>query len=127
MKEICAIIRINRINETKRALADAGFPSITARKALGRGKGGVEYLIQADVAEAFKEAHSASERGPKLMPKRMITVVVPDDRKDRAVEVIVRANQTGKPGDGKIFIMPVLDALRVRTGEQGDLAIDEQK
>ena len=89
MKEICAIIRMNRINETKRALADAGFPSITVRKVVGRGKGLVNYLIQADKEGAPEEMDNVSEIGPKLLPKRMITVVVPDALKERAMEVII--------------------------------------
>lgn len=126
MKEICAIIRINRINETKQALAAAGFAAITARKALGRGKGGVEYLIQAPGTSQLKAAEASSEKGSKLVPKRLLTLIVPDGRKDAAVQAIMQANQTGKPGDGRIFVMPVLDAYRVRTEEQGDVAIDEQ-
>jgi nitrogen regulatory protein PII 2 len=126
MKEICAVIRMNRINETKRALADAGIPSITARKVLGRGTGQVEYLIQPAAAAEFEEAKSSSERGAKLIPKRLLTIVVPDALKDKVVQAIIRINQTGKSGDGKIFVMPVLDAYRVRTGEQGDAAVDEQ-
>lgn len=126
MKEICSIIRMNRINETKRALADAGFPSITVRKVVGRGKGLVNYLIQAEKEGTPEEMDNVSEIGPKLLPKRMITVVVPDALKERAMEVIIKANQTQKPGDGKIFVMPVTNAIRIRTGEEGDPAIDEQ-
>ena len=126
MKEICAIIRMNRINATKRALADAGLPSLTVRKVLGRGTGKVEYMIQSDPSTEFEEAENTSERGPKLIPKRLLTLVVPDRVKDKAVQTIIQANQTGKAGDGKIFVMPLLDACRIRTGEQGDVAIDEQ-
>lgn len=126
MKEICAVIRMNRINETKRALAEAGIPSVTARKVLGRGAGQVEYLIQSDAAMEFEEAQNTSERGAKLIPKRLLTIVVPDAAKDKVVQTVIRVNQTGRSGDGKIFVMPVLDACRVHTGEQGDTAIDEQ-
>ena len=127
MKEICAIIRIDKINETKRALADAGFPSVTAKKCIGRGKGNVEYLIRSgNAADDLEESSNPAEIGPKLMPKRLLTIVVPDSRKDKAVEALIRPNQTGKPGDGRIFVMPVLDAIRVRTGEEGDSAINEQ-
>ena len=126
MKEICAIIRMNRINETKRALSAAGFPSITARKVVGRGRGRVDYLIQNGEGAAYEESVASSERGAKLMPKRMLTVVVPDARTDAAVEAILSANRTGRPGDGRIFVMPVLDAIRVRSGEYGDAAVDEQ-
>lgn len=126
MKEICAIIRMNRINETKRALSAAGFPSVTARKVVGRGRGDVDYLIQNGEGTPYEESAASSERGAKLMPKRMLTLVVPDARKDAAVETILAANRTGRPGDGRIFVMPILDAVRVRSGEQGDEAVNEQ-
>ena len=64
MKEICAVIRMNRINETKRALADAGLPSVTARKVLGRGTGQVEYLIQPDATAEFEETKAPRNAGP---------------------------------------------------------------
>lgn len=126
MKEICAIIRMSKINETKRALSEAGFPSVTARKVVGRGKGQVNYMIQEENKSDFQEMDTASEIGPKLLPKRMITLVVPDQVKEKAVAVILKANQSNTPGDGKIFVMPVMNAYRIRTGEEGDVAIDEQ-
>ncbi len=63
--------------------------------------------------------------GPKLIPKRLLNVVVPDDLVPSVVRTIIDVNQTGHPGDGKIFVMPVLDAFRVRTGEAGEAALDE--
>ena len=63
--------------------------------------------------------------GPKLIPKRMLNVVVPDDLVRCVVRTIIEVNQTGNPGDGKIFVMPVLDAFRVRTGESAEAALDE--
>ena len=62
------------------------------------------------------------ERG-KLYPKRMITVVVPDKEVKTVVETIIEANKTGKPGDGKIFVLPIGDAVRVRTAETGEKSI----
>ena len=126
MKEICAIIRMNKINETKRALSEAGFPSLTVKKVVGRGVGKVNYLIQDGIADAPEEMDTPSEIGPKMLPKRMLTLVVPDDKKDNVISVIIKANQSGKPGDGKIFVIPALNAYRIRTAEEGDLAIDEQ-
>jgi nitrogen regulatory protein PII 2 len=55
----------------------------------------------------------------------MISIVVPDSLTEETVSTIIAANRTGKSGDGKIFVMPVLDAIRVRTGEEGDEALDE--
>ena len=126
MKEICAVIRINKINETKRALVDAGISSMTALKALGRGKGEVDYLIQPSGGNVMADASSAGEQGPKLFPKRVLTIVVPDNMAQETVNTIMRVNQTGQPGDGRIFVMPVSDAFRVRTEERGDDAINEQ-
>jgi nitrogen regulatory protein PII 2 len=123
MKEVLAIIRMNKMNETKRALADAGVSSLTARKVIGRGKGKVDYLLLQGAEEGFDEAIQQLGPGPKLIPKRMINVVVADDKVDVVVKTIIRVNKTGSPGDGKIFIEPMLDAIRVRTGENGDAAI----
>jgi len=123
MKEILAIIRMNKINETKRALADAGISSFTARKVIGRGKGKVDYLLLQGAQQGYDEAINQLGPGPKLIPKRMLTIVVPDDKVDLVVRTIIRVNKTGSPGDGKIFVGPVTDAIRVRTGETGDAAV----
>jgi len=127
MKEVLAIIRMNKMNETKRALADAGISSLTARKVVGRGKGKVDYLLLQGAEEGYDEAIQQLGPGPKLIPKRMINVVVPDDKVELVVKTVIKINKTGSPGDGKIFIEPVMDAVRVRTGEAGDDAIVEQE
>ena len=126
MKEVLAVIRMNKMNETKRALADAGISSLTARKVIGRGKGKVDYLLLQGAQEGYDEAINQLGPGPKLIPKRMLTIVVPDDRADLVVRTIIRVNKTGSPGDGKIFVAPVTDAVRVRTGETGGVAIADQ-
>lgn len=126
MKEVLAVIRMNKMNETKRALGDAGISSLTARKVIGRGKGKVDYLLLKGAEEGYEEAINQLSPGPKLIPKRMLTIVVPDERVKTTVETIIDVNKTGSPGDGKIFVMPVSDSVRVRTGEQGDDALDEQ-
>lgn len=125
MKEIMAVIRINKINETKQALADIGLPSFTARKVMGRGKGLVDYRILQGAKEGLEEAIVQLSPGPKFIPKRMLTIVVPDNLVKNAVRTIIKVNQTGNKGDGKIFILPVSEAHRVRTGESGDLVLDE--
>ncbi len=125
VKEILAVIRMNKINATKRALADAGISSITARKVMGRGKGKVDYLLLQGAQAGHEEAICQLGPGPKLIPKRMLTIVVPDHVVPKAVRTIIDLNRTGSPGDGKIFVLPVLDTIRVRTGETGDQAIDE--
>ena len=125
MKEVLAVIRMNKMNETKRALADAGVASMTARKVIGRGKGKVDYLLLKGAEEGYEEAINQLSPGPKLIPKRMLTMVVPDSKVDLTVKTVIEVNKTGAPGDGKIFVMPVSDAVRVRTGELGDDALDE--
>ena len=118
MKEVMAVIRMNKINDTKRALNDAGITSFTATgRVLGRGKGLVDYRILHGAEEGAPEAIAQLGDGPRLVPKRLITVVVSDDYVDRTVEAIIKTNQTGNSGDGKIFVLPILEATRVRTGE----------
>lgn len=125
MKEIIAIIRMNKMNQTKTALADAGVVSFTARRVVGRGKGKVDYHLLRGAEAGCEEAIAQLGPGPKLIPKRMLNVVVPDELAQSVVRTIIEVNQSGNPGDGKIFVMPILDACRVRTGEFGDAALDE--
>ena len=125
MKEVLAVIRMNKMNHTKQALADAGIASFTARKVMGRGKGKVDYLLLQGAQQGYEEAISQLAPGPKLVPKRMLSLVVPDKSVPLVVKTIIAVNQTGHPGDGKVFVMPVREALRVRTGELNDAALDE--
>ena len=125
MKEIMAIVRINMMNKTKRALAEAGISSITARDALGRGKGLVDMTLLEGAEKGYEEAVAQLGQSQRLIPKRIFYVVVPDKLVQKTVKTIMRVNRTGKSGDGKIFIMPVVDSVRVRTGESGDPILDE--
>lgn len=125
MKEVMAVIRQNMINKTKEALVEAGFSSFTASKVYGKGKGLVDKQVLEGAAQGCVEAISQLGQGPQLYPKRLLTVIVPDEKVSPLVDAIVKTNQTGNAGDGKIFVMPVLEAVRVRTGESGDKAIDE--
>lgn len=127
MKEIMAVIRMNRINKTKEALSIAGFPSVTCRKVLGRGRKKVDYeligrLLDGGEIESPQVAEAISE-GHRLLPKRLLMMVVQDDEVDAAVKIIIEANRTNNAGDGKIFIVPVGEAIRVRTGEAGETAL----
>ncbi len=120
MKEVMAVIRMNMMNKTKEALSGAGFSSFTATgRVLGRGKGLVDYRIIRGAEEGFPEALAQMGNGPRMIPKRILTLVVPEEKTELAVKTIIKTNQTGKPGDGKIFVLPVQDSLRVRTGESG--------
>jgi nitrogen regulatory protein PII 2 len=125
MKEIMAIVRINMMNQTKKALADAGISSITARDALGRGKGLVDLTLLEGAEKGYEEAVAQLGQSQRLIPKRVFFVVVPDKLVSKTVQTIMRVNHTGKSGDGKVFVMPVADSIRVRTGEAGDQVLDE--
>ena len=115
------MIRIDKMSETKVALSDAGLPSFTAMPVLGRGKGKGGFEKAAGLDEDQLELILPMSR---LKSKRMITLVVTDDKKELAVETIINTNKTGKSGDGKIFVIPAIDSVRVRTGETGDLTLD---
>lgn len=125
MKEIIAIVRMNKMNQTKRALSEVGIISITARDALGRGKGLVDVQLLEGAEKGYEEAIAQLGQAHRMIPKRAILIVVPDELVDRTVKTLIRVNQTGKSGDGKIFVMPCLDAIRVRTGESGDAVLDD--
>jgi nitrogen regulatory protein PII 2 len=125
MKQVTAIIRMNMMNATKQALIEAGFPAFTVRKVLGRGKGNVDYRVisgaEADAPEAIARLR---DDGPMLIPKRMLNLVVPDESAPKLIETIIRVNRTGNRGDGKIFIAPIEDAVRIRTGERNTAAVN---
>jgi nitrogen regulatory protein PII 2 len=126
MKEVMAIIRMNMMNKTKKALADAGISSFTATgRVMGRGKGNVDFKLLEGAKEGYEEAISQLGKGPRLIPKRMLWVVIPDNLVQRTVETIIEVNQTGQAGDGKIFVMPTVTAYRVRTAESGEVVLDE--
>lgn len=125
MKEVMAIIRMDKMNETKRALAEAGVSALTACKVLGRGKGVIDYRLIHGAEEGHEEARAQLGRDPVLVPKRLLSTVVPEAKAALVVETIIAVNQTGKAGDGKIFVLPILSAVRVRTGETDDAALNE--
>jgi nitrogen regulatory protein PII 2 len=125
MKQIVAFIRQQRFNRTRTALADAGFSSFTARKVVGRGRGEVDTAASRRAAAAA-EPGALSGEGSMLLPRRMLTVVVKDDDADVAIRTIIGVNKTGVPGDGKIFVLPVHEASRIRTREHGTEALSER-
>jgi len=125
MKDVMAIIRQNMVNKTKRALAEANISSFTATgSVLGRGKGLVDSKVLAAASDGSPEAIEQLSKGPRLYPKRLLTIVVPDDKVSIVVDAIIKVNKTGNPGDGKIFVLPITEAVRVRTGEDGDAVLD---
>ena len=125
MKEIMAVIRMNKINHTKRALIEAGVSSMTAMEALGRGKGLVNMDLLKGAEQGYEEAIAQLGQTDRLIPKRAIFLVVPDKLVSKTVDTIIAANQTGKSGDGVIWVMPTFDAVSVRTAESGDTVLDE--
>lgn len=125
MKEVMAIIRMNMINKTKRALADAEISSLTANEALGRGTGLVNMAVLEGAEKGYEEAVSQLGNSQRLIPKRLISIIVPNKLVDKTVKTIIKVNQTGKSGDGKIFVLPIMDTLRIRTGEKGDSILDD--
>jgi nitrogen regulatory protein PII 2 len=129
MKLIMAMIRIAKINKTKEALSAAGLPSFMASgKVQGRGRGrglGPRYkeiMNNPELRADFQDA--AGDGEPKLKTKRLVTLIVTNDKKDLAVQTIIKANQTGNSGDGKIFVTQVFDAVQIRTGDHGDEVLD---
>ncbi len=125
MKEVMAIIRMNMMNKTKKALSDAGIPSMTAKDVLGRGKGLVDTALLKGAERGYEEAISQLGQSQRLIPKRLLLVVVQEKLVPKTVKTIIKVNQTGKSGDGKIFVMPVTGSISVRTGENGDGTLDE--
>jgi len=123
MKEIVAIVRMNMMNKTKKALNEAGVDAFFVHEAQGRGKGFVNPKVLEGVKKGYEEAADLLGEKGKLYAKRVVTVVAADDEVDGIVEAIIEVNKTGKPGDGKIFVMPMGDAVRVRTGETGAKSI----
>ena len=113
MKKVEAIIRPERVNHVKDALVNAGFSGLTTTQVTGRG-------AQRGVVHTGRSGQSVTI---DMLPKVKLEIVVSDSDIERAVDVIVDASRTGEIGDGKIFIQPVEQVIRVRTGERGDAAI----
>lgn len=120
MKEIMAFIRPNKVNATKVALSEGGFPAFSCRPCLGRGKKSIDpELLKLVIATGELPMNTTGENlteAVRLIPKRLFIVIVDDDKVKDAVDIMIEANQTGHPGDGKIFVLPMLESYRVRDG-----------
>ena len=126
MKEIIAIVRPNAVARTAKALGCVGFPAMTMTECFGRGKQkGYFSLNMPDVVDMDKVIKEGEEQGLhlKYIPKRLISIVVDDADVPLVVGIIMKTNRTGKIGDGKIFVLPTEESIRVRTGETGPEAI----
>jgi nitrogen regulatory protein PII 2 len=124
MKQVIAIIRMNMMNATKQALIEAGFPAFTVHRVLGRGKGNVDFrVIHGAEAGAPEAIARLKDDGPMLIPKRLMNLVVPDELVPKLIETVIKINRTGNRGDGKIIVLPIKEAVRVRTNERGAAAL----
>jgi len=112
VKKIEAIIKPFKLDEVKEALHEVGVSGITVVEAKGFGR-----------QKGHTELYRGAEYVVDFLPKVKLDVVVSDDMAERVVEAIASAAQTGRIGDGKIFVTPVDTALRIRTGERDDAAI----
>lgn len=122
MKEIIAIIRPNKMAQTKEVLDSLGFPAMTANRVIGRGnQKAIINEVNFDVDTSGIDPSDG--RCLRYIPKRMITLVVIEEDVSLVVEALMKVNCTGQIGDGKIFVCPIEDAVRVRTKESGDEAI----
>lgn len=112
MKKVEAIIKPYRLEEVKEALVEVGCNgmSITEIKGFGRQRG-------------HKEMYRGAEYRVEFVPKIKVEIVIKDDMVEKVVKAIIRSASTGKIGDGKIFIYPVEEAIRIRTGEMGESSI----
>lgn len=112
MKKIEAIIKPFKLDEVKEALHEIGVSGITVTEAKGFGR-----------QKGHTELYRGAEYVVDFLPKVKLEVVVSDAEADRVVEAVAAAAQTGRIGDGKIFVSPISSALRIRTGERDDDAI----
>ena len=112
MKMVTAIIKPFKLDEVREALSDIGVQGITVTevKGFGRQKGHTELYRGAEYVVDF-------------LPKVKIEVVVPDGIVEQVIEAVTKAARTGKIGDGKIFVTPIDQAVRIRTGETGEEAV----
>lgn len=113
MKKIEAIIKPFKLDDVKEALQEVGVQGITVSevKGVGRQKGHTEFYKGAEYVIDF-------------LPKVKIEVVIPDNLLDKTIQAIQKAANTGKIGDGKIFVIPIENVVRIRTGEEGESAIN---
>lgn len=140
MKEITAIIRRDKLHQSKEALAAVGLPSLSIHTVEGRGKQRGD--VACNLQDMDQDGQSCNATHVKLMPtpsayalehtlpkvalyvpKRMLTMVVSDADAPVVVKALIDVNKTGQPGDGKIFVSTIDDARTIRTGEAGSGAV----
>lgn len=109
MKMVVAIIRDSRLEAVKRALDKHGYGAITVTDVRGRGE-----------QRGLRQEYRGAEYEIDLLPRTRIEVAVHATAVERVVDLVCEAARTGEPGDGKVFVVPLEDAVRVRTGERGE-------
>ena len=112
MKKIEAIIKPFKLDDVREALTELGITGMTVSEVKGFGR-----------QRGHTEVYRGAEYAVDFLPKVKIEVVLPDDQIERTVEAIIEAARSGKIGDCKIFVLPVEEVIRIRTGETGETAI----
>jgi len=112
MKKVEAIIKPFKMEDVKEALAEIGVEGMTVTEVKGFGR-----------QKGHTEIYRGSEYTVDFLPKVKIEIVLSDDRVQKAIDAILQSAKTGKIGDGKIFVLPIEEAIRIRTEEQGEAAI----
>ena len=114
MKLIKAIVKPFKLEEVKDALAEIGVEGMTVSEVKGFGR-----------QKGHTEIYRGSEYTVDFLPKSMIEIAVTDDLADKVIDKIIDAAKTDKIGDGKVFVLPIEDAVRIRTGDRGDEAVEQ--
>ena len=112
MKKVEAIIKPFKLDDVREALSDIGITGMTATEVKGFGR-----------QKGHSELYRGAEYVVDFLPKLQLEVVVPDDLVEKVAMAITEASRTGSIGDGKVFVQPVEEAIRIRTGERGDVAL----
>lgn len=112
MKKVEAIIKPFKLEEVKEALAAVGIQGLTVTEVKGFGR-----------QKGHKELYRGAEYVVEFLPKVKLEIVVPDDKLEGVIAAVIKAASTGRIGDGKIFVSNIEDAIRIRTGETGDIVL----
>jgi nitrogen regulatory protein PII len=112
MKLITAIIKPFKLDEVREALSDIGIQGLTVTEVKGFGR-----------QKGHTELYRGAEYTVDFLPKLRLELAIPDGMLEQAIEVLCAAAHTGKIGDGKVFVTPIEQAIRIRTAEQGDSAL----
>lgn len=112
MKKIEAILRPFKVDDLREALSEIGVKGMTLMEVKGYGR-----------QKGHTEVYRGSEYNVDFLPKAKIEIVVKDDMLERVIATIIKVAKTGQVGDGKIFILPIEDVIRIRTEESGDEAV----